>query len=142
MNEKVAEEKTWRDWALRAVALVGLLAILILGAWGIIQLAFGLTDILRGIGNSVSSLFESQPAPAQTQSATTTPAEAVSVMTPSLADSAQPFTLSWTHTGGSGDYAYQISYACVDGLSIKRVVCRQCPVIRPSTTRALPRASR
>ena len=43
----------------------------------------------------------------------------MSVTAPSLTNSGEPFTLSWAHTGGSGNYAYQISYACADGLSLK-----------------------
>jgi hypothetical protein len=111
--------KTWWDWALRVIALIGLVAILVLGAWGIIQLAFGLPDVLGGISSSVSSLFEKSPATTSTQSAVQTAAESINVTAPSLANSGQAFTLSWTHTGGTGQYAYQISYSCQSGLTLK-----------------------
>jgi hypothetical protein len=113
-------EKGWKDWSLRAIALIGLVAILVLGAWGIIQLAFDLSGVLDGIGGGVSSFFEGSSTTPPTQIATSTsPAETINVTNPSLVNSGQPFTLSWTHTGGSGNYAYQISYACTTGLSLK-----------------------
>ena len=42
MNKDEMLKRSWVDLALRALALIGLVAILVLGAWGIIQLAFGL----------------------------------------------------------------------------------------------------
>lgn len=96
----------FRDSLLRAVAVIGLVAILVLGAWGIIQLVIGLPDFISGLGfgSNPSSLF-------------TNSTEQVAVTAPKNATSDQPLTLSWNHTGGSGNYSYAISYACATGLS-------------------------
>ena len=79
------EKTTFRDSALRAVAIIGLIAILVLGAWGIIQLVVGLPDFFSNFGGS----------PAMTTSS----AEQIAVNPPALVTSAQPFTLAWVHTG-------------------------------------------
>lgn len=96
---------TFKDRALRAIAILGLIALLLLGAWGIIQIAFTLYGFL---GNAA-------PAPATV----TTKTEQVVVTVPSTIQSGTPFTLSFTHQNASGNYAYQLSYSCASGLSVQ-----------------------
>ena len=98
------ERTKFRDSALRAVAIIGLIAILVLGAWGIIQIVVGLPDFFSGFGNSSTPRAQ-------------TSAEHVTVSAPTLVTSGQPFTLSWAHTNASGNYSFTFSYACADGLS-------------------------
>lgn len=45
---------TFRENVLRIVAVIGLIAVLLLGAWGIIQLAFFIPTFLGNIGGSVT----------------------------------------------------------------------------------------
>jgi hypothetical protein len=61
--------RSFRDSALQAVALIGLILVLMLGAWGIILLAFNLPTIASNVGSSVVSLF----AVSSSSPATTTP---------------------------------------------------------------------
>ncbi|MDE1924594.1 MAG: hypothetical protein KGH79_00210 [Patescibacteria group bacterium] len=96
------------DIFLRTIAVLGLIAVLLLGAWGIIQLAVSLPSVFGGIGNSVSSLFSGGAHK-----------ETLAVSAPSSAASSQQITVSWTHQNGNGDYAYSLSYACQNGLSLK-----------------------
>lgn len=87
---------TFRENALRVVAVLGLIAILLLGAWGIIQLAFYLPTLFSGLGRAK---------------------EAVVVTLPAQTTSDKAFTLAWRHTGGSGEHSYAVSYSCAAGLS-------------------------
>ena len=106
-----------KDLFLRAIAVLGLIAVLLLGAWGIIQLAFALPSIFDDIGTSISSLFNHN---------TNTPAavsskETLTVTLPSSVTSGSSLAVSWMHQNAdtSGQYSYAISYACQDGLSVK-----------------------
>ena len=64
------EQQTgFKEMFLRLVAIVGLIAVLILGAWGIILLAFNLVGIFTGSVH-IGDLFKSEPT---AQVATTTP---------------------------------------------------------------------
>ncbi len=49
--------RNYRDTLLRGIALLGLIVVLVLGAWGIILLAFNLPSFLGGVSDSVSGLF-------------------------------------------------------------------------------------
>jgi hypothetical protein len=101
---------TFKDRALRAIAILGLIALLLLGAWGIIQIAFTLYGFL---GNG---------APSSTPAAQTEKTEQVTVSLPQAVQSGTPFTLSFTHQNGSGNYAYQFSYSCANGLTVQAPV--------------------
>lgn len=105
--ETQEKSSAW-DVFLRTVAVLGLIAVLLLGAWGIIQLAVSLPSIFGGIGNGVSSLVTGSGQK-----------ETLTVSAPSNIAPNQSLTVSWTHQNGSGDYAYTISYACESGLSLK-----------------------
>jgi len=49
---------TFRENVLRVVAVIGLIAVLLLGAWGIIQLAFFIPTFLSNIGGSLTAKTE------------------------------------------------------------------------------------
>lgn len=93
---------TFKENALRIIAVIGLIAILLLGAWGIIQLAFIIPGFFSGNSSGVSNTQET-----------------LSLSVPQTVTSGDNLTISWSHKGGSGEYAYSISYACQDGLTLK-----------------------
>lgn len=105
------EHKSWRDTLLRIVALLGLIVVLLLGAWGIILLAFNLPSIAGSIGNAVTSLVTGA-------SFGNGDEESLSLDAPSASASGQALVLSWDHRG-KGEYDYAVSYECVSGLSVK-----------------------
>ncbi len=90
----------WENF-LRVVAVIGLIAVLLLGAWGIIQLAFFIPSLFNNSGSPIAPSGET-----------------LSVSAPASVTAGQPFALNWAHQGGSGDYSYSISYACGSSLSI------------------------
>jgi hypothetical protein len=105
------ENKTFRDTFLRVVALLGVILVLLLGAWGIILLAFNLSSIVGSVGSSITSLVAGQG-----DSGDTTGGEALVLDTPTAAiASGQSFTVSWEHTGMNGEYSYALSYSCQGG---------------------------
>lgn len=97
-----------RDVFLRTVAILGLIAVLLLGAWGIIQLAVALPNLFGSIGSGASSLWGSASAK-----------EALVVSAPASLSSGQTLQLTWNHQNKSGEYSYAVSYACESGLSLK-----------------------
>jgi hypothetical protein len=87
--------------ALRVLAVIILVLLLILGAWGIIVIFSWLPGAFGGYH------------PTQNETATTTPAtEHLAVSAPSQIESGTSFTLAWNHQGGVGAYGYTISYSC------------------------------
>ena len=100
-------EYNFRENFIRIAALLGLLAVLLLGAWGIIQLAFFIPSLFNTAGSTLSSAL------------TSTSAEELSVRVPPGTMTAEHiFPVSWAHTGGKGAYSYSVSYSCTDGLSL------------------------
>lgn len=94
---------TAKDRVLRVVAIFGLIVILLLGAWGIIQIAFALYGFLGHTGSTTS----------------TDKKEVVVVTAPASVTSGTPFNLSFAHQNGTGNYAYDVSYSCATGLSVQ-----------------------
>jgi hypothetical protein len=94
---------------LRTIAVLGLIAVLILGAWGIIQLAVAIPAIFSNLGSGTSSLLSG-----------TNAQENVTVSTAATITSGQTLQVSWTHANAdtSAQYSYAISYACQTGLSL------------------------
>lgn len=92
----MATHTTFRENLLRVIAVIGLIAILLLGAWGIIRLAFYLPTFFSNFGKA---------------------RETLSVSVPGQSTSDKPFTLSWKHSGKTGEYSYAASYSCVEGLA-------------------------
>ncbi|HVZ76296.1 MAG TPA: hypothetical protein VG934_03470 [Candidatus Paceibacterota bacterium] len=105
-------QSTWRDTLLRTVALIGLILVLLLGAWGIILLAFNLSSVVSTVGGSVVSLVTGNGSSAPAQ-------ESLAISTPTAVTSGTPVTISWNHTNASGQYSYSLSYQCQSGLSLK-----------------------
>lgn len=99
--------RSMREVFLRTVAIVGLIAVLVLGAWGIIIVASNLVNIFGGIGSKVTSLFNVPRV------------EQVVVAAPKNISSGESLLVSWNHKNGSGSYAYALSYSCAPGLSMK-----------------------
>ena len=97
-----------RDTVLRAIAVLGLIAVLLLGAWGIIQLAVAIPTLFSNIGTGSFSFFT--PAPAK---------ETLTVDSIANLTSGQTLQVSWNHKNKDGAYSYAISYACKDGLTVK-----------------------
>src|SRR3989344_8885084 len=60
-------KNTFQENAIRVISVIGLIAVLLLGAWGIIQLAFFIPTFLSNIGGSIASKTETA------KIATTTP---------------------------------------------------------------------
>jgi len=106
-------KNTFKDNALRVVAVLGLLAILLLGAWGIIQIAFFISSLFSTAGGAASNSLTEQGSH-----------ELVTLSLPTSAVAAgSPITVSWKHSGGTGNYAYELSYSCgTEGLSFKAPV--------------------
>ncbi|MDB5224563.1 MAG: hypothetical protein JWO43_185 [Candidatus Adlerbacteria bacterium] len=102
---------SFKDSFLRAIAVIGLIAVLILGAWGIIQIAFNLPGFLSNTGGAISSIFSRKPAVVK---------ETTTVTLPQTTNSGEPFAIAWKHQNGtSTNYTYAVSYACAPGLSVK-----------------------
>lgn len=102
----MATKPTFRERALRVVAVIGLIAVLLLGAWGIIQLAFGIPTFFSNVTN-FGGIFNREPAK-----------EALTVSVPTAVLSERAFPVTWKHNNKSGEYSYTISYSCVEGVSI------------------------
>ena len=47
-------QKNFKENLVRVVAVLGLIAVLLLGAWGIIQLAFFIPTLFSGAGNTTT----------------------------------------------------------------------------------------
>jgi hypothetical protein len=98
-------KSTFRENLLRVVAVVGLIAVLLLGAWGIIQLAFFIPGFLSDLANGSLT----RPVAKETLTASA----------PLAVTSGQAFPLAWSLKNGIGQYGYTVSYACAQGLSVK-----------------------
>ncbi len=94
-------QHTFRENLVRVVAVLGLIAVLLLGAWGIIQLAFFIPSLFSGAGAAFTKTTES-----------------LTVQAPATVAEEHVFPITWTHKGGSGAYSFALSYSCADGLSV------------------------
>ncbi|HVV15304.1 MAG TPA: hypothetical protein VHD55_02830 [Candidatus Paceibacterota bacterium] len=109
------EKKTFRDTFLRVVALLGVILVLLLGAWGIILLAFNLSSIVGGVGSSLTSLMTGTAHDTNDNGT-----EEMTLTVPSSAvASGQSFSVSWNHSNKDGEYSYALSFSCASGLSIQ-----------------------
>jgi hypothetical protein len=110
-------KRSFTDSVIRIAALIGLLLVLLLGAWGIILLAFNLPTIAKNVGTSIVSLFQYSP----TTGGSTTPngVGVITVSAPASIKSGTPFVVSWTADKADSSYSYTVSYACQNGLSLK-----------------------
>lgn len=99
------ESRSFTDVLFRLIAVLGLVAVLLLGAWGIIQVAFVLPDFFAKIFNT-----------ADVPSIVSDSTDSLILTAPNTAISGQSFAVSWEHAQKEGAYGYQISYSCADGL--------------------------
>lgn len=103
------KNRDFRTASLKALAVVGFIAILIFGIWGVIQVGRMLPNVFSAISSaavSLSSIF--------------VPAERLEITLPSAnIPSGEPFTLTWTHEGKRADGTYSLSFECRDGLSVE-----------------------
>jgi len=106
----MATKHTFRENVLRIIAVLGLIAVLLLGAWGIIQLAFFIPSFLSNIGNGFGG-FNREPA-----------TETLTVAVPLAVTSGTAFPVSWTHKNQSGQYSYALSYSCAEGLTMQAIL--------------------
>lgn len=97
---------TFKDNVLRVVAVLGLIAVLLLGAWGIIQLAFWLPSLFGGVTGNIGGIFKREPAPAT-----------LTIALPVGVTAGTPFTLSWSHNNATGAHGYALAYQCRDGVT-------------------------
>ena len=113
-HEVKKEGSTFTDIFLRTIAVLGLIAVLLLGAWGIIQLAVAIPSLFGSVGGGVSSLFTNTNAQKET----------LTVSAPATINSGQTVQLMWTQKNydTSVQYSYAISYACEAGLSLSAPV--------------------
>jgi len=116
---------TFRENVLRIVAVIGLIAVLLLGAWGIIQLAFYIPTLFSGAGNatpavtSTSTVSTSAPTvtPAQTNTpvatAPTTTKKTTTVKKAATSKSASTYVASGRTQNlyGQPDLIVRIAYA-------------------------------
>lgn len=96
---------TFRDRAFQALGILGFIAILLLGAWGIFRIVTSLPGIFNNLTASVGS------------SSSVDEKLVITSPTGTIASGA-PATIAWTHTGGSGNYSFAASYDCHDGLTV------------------------
>ena len=103
------EQKKLSPNAIKALAVIGVVVIILLGLWGVIQAVRLMPNVLSSLASaaaSISSIF--------------VPAEHIDI---SVADhtvnSGTPFTLSFTRTGGAKKGSYSFLYDCRDGVSFQ-----------------------
>lgn len=106
----------------RVIATIGLIVLLILGAWGIIILAFSAPEFLDNLGARVGGFFGSDPS-ADSEQATSTPTTLPETLIASAATSSVvsggSIALSWRSENTAGPRGYLLSYACQQGLSLE-----------------------
>lgn len=100
------ENQSNRSLAARGLAIVGVVAVLLIGAW----LAVAATRFAPEVASSLGSAFVSL-------SSVFSGAEQLTLETSSeTIISSVPFTLSWTHTKKEAEGSYTFSYYCTKGV--------------------------
>lgn len=121
---------TFKDNVLRVVAVLGLIVVLLLGAWGIIQLAFWLPSLFSDISGNIGGIFKREPAQ-----------ETLTISLPTSVVAGTPFTLSWTHKNGEGERNFGLAYQCREGVTFETTQHNGGETITCDTPYALPSAS-
>lgn len=85
---------------------MGLIVVLLLGAWGIIQFAFWFPSLLGDVTGSIGGIFTRSPAK-----------ETLSITAPAQSASGSAFTLSWSNRNTKGTRTYGFAYQCRDGVT-------------------------
>lgn len=100
-------KQDFKSLAVKALAVIGFLAILFFGAWGAVT-------VVRYLPNALSTLA----AAAVSITSLFIPNERIEVtLTPGTATADEPVTLSWEHINKRGEGVYTVSFACRDGVS-------------------------
>ena len=103
-----------RDLSLKTLATVGIVVLLVVGAWGVVIVARNIPNVFSGLGAAVSSV-----------TSIFTPAERLEItMESANVESGVPFSLSWKHVNKRGVGSYTILFACRDGLSVEAPTAR------------------
>lgn len=98
----------WGDLAVRALAIVGFIAVIGGGLWGSVSLAKAVPNAFSSLAAAIVSLT-SVFVPA---------GEGITLSTPSLTVlSEETFALSWEHTQKNTEGSYTFRYDCADGVS-------------------------
>ena len=97
-----------REVFLRTIAIVGLIAVLVLGAWGIILLAFNLPTVFSNVGSYINGAFTND----------NDNSSSLTVTAPQTVTSGTTFQVSWERDNAN-DYSYTLSYQCETGITLK-----------------------
>jgi len=104
-------KRNYKTTGAKALAALGFVAVLIFGAWGIIQVA----RLIPTLGSSGSSNTSSASRPSIFSKK-----ENLSIVLDSAnVKSGTPFTLSWKHENKKNDGAYTVTFSCRDGLTME-----------------------
>lgn len=117
----MAEKGNFKDSLVRVVALVGLVLVLLLGAWGIILLAFNLSSFVSSIGSTVGSAFNVGNNQSYTQNDTNPPANTQTGNTSNTAPAASNSNTSNSNTAPSQQPAATKSYPQSSYIAAPRV---------------------
>lgn len=106
------EQKTSRNtsggFAIRALAIFGFIAVIIIGMWGSVVVARALPGAFSAVASAIVS-FTSVFVPADEQ---------IVISVPSLTvNSGETFAISWEHVRKSEEGVYTFRYDCRDGVS-------------------------
>jgi hypothetical protein len=102
-------QPAYKSAFLKAAAALGFIAVLIFGAWGVLQVA----RLVPSIGSALSTA-------AVSLSSIFVPAEHLTIVMDSAnVTSGEPFVVSWKHEGKRGDGTYTVTFVCRDGLSMQ-----------------------
>jgi hypothetical protein len=100
--------------AVRALAVVGLVAILGIGLWGSATMIRSAPTFLNGIQNTFST------AAVYLSSIFRTAEKLELTISPTTIESGGTFSFGWTHSGKTGEGKYEFLYECLDGAVISR----------------------
>jgi hypothetical protein len=102
MNE---EQSTFRDIANKTFAIIGVVAVLLVGMWlavNAVTMVPRLASVLASAMVSMSSIF--------------VPGERIEISVPDVIEAEKPFTLSWDHINKSKKGTYAFSFTCANDL--------------------------
>ncbi len=96
--------------ATRALAIIGVIAVIGLGLWGVVAVAQRVPAVFGSLASAIVSLT-SVFVPAASE-------EAIVLTAPSTVESGKTINLSWDHEGKSGEGSYTLRYSCVDDVTV------------------------
>ncbi len=99
--------QSFKDSVLRVVAVLGLIVVLLLGAWGIIQLAFWLPSLFGDVTGSIGGIFKNEPAK-----------ETLTISLPAQVTSGSAFTVNWSSRNANSARTFGFAYQCREGVTM------------------------